>query len=157
MAPLHKDGRSHMGRHPFIPHAKGFGVKDVLVIGAGGVSSVAVHKMAKNPELFGKITLASRRQFKCDAIAKSVKERFGVDICVGDTRGPAGIFRFLRTAPVMKEICEDVERYCPGAVVLNYTNPMAMLCRYLQSETKANAMKTAAETQRLFFASRKTD
>ncbi|WP_315764462.1 saccharopine dehydrogenase family protein [Sphingomonas sp. Y38-1Y] len=55
-------------------------MKDVLVIGAGGVSSVAVHKMAKNPELFGKVTLASRRKFKCDAIAQSVKERFGADI-----------------------------------------------------------------------------
>ena len=55
-------------------------MKDVLVIGAGGVSSVAVHKMAKNPDLFGKITLASRRQFKCDAIAASVKQRFGADI-----------------------------------------------------------------------------
>ncbi|PCD02717.1 saccharopine dehydrogenase [Sphingomonas spermidinifaciens] len=55
-------------------------MKDVLVIGAGGVSSVAVHKMAKNPELFGKVTLASRRKFKCDAIAQSVKERFGATI-----------------------------------------------------------------------------
>ncbi|WP_188055597.1 saccharopine dehydrogenase family protein [Sphingosinithalassobacter sp. CS137] len=55
-------------------------MKDVLVIGAGGVASVAVHKMAKNPDLFGKITVASRRQFKCDEIAKSVKERFGADI-----------------------------------------------------------------------------
>lgn len=55
-------------------------MKDVLVIGAGGVSSVAVHKMAKNPDLFGKITLASRRKFKCDAIAQSVKERYGVTI-----------------------------------------------------------------------------
>lgn len=68
-----------MGADPY-SHAKGFGVKDVLVIGAGGVSSVAVHKMAKNPELFGNITLASRRQFKCDAIAKSVQERSGVEI-----------------------------------------------------------------------------
>lgn len=67
-----------------------------------------------------------------------IPKKYGVDICVGDTRGPAGIFRFLRTAPVMKEICEDVVRYCPGAIVLNYTNPMAMLCRYLQSETRAN-------------------
>ena len=55
-------------------------MKDVLVIGAGGVSSVAVHKMAKNPDLFGKVTLASRRKFKCDAIAASVQERFGVAI-----------------------------------------------------------------------------
>lgn len=64
--------------------------------------------------------------------------KYGIDICVGDTRGPSGIFRFLRTAPVMLEICRDIEKYCPKAVVLNYTNPMAMLCRYLQSETDLN-------------------
>ncbi|MBV7256730.1 saccharopine dehydrogenase family protein [Pacificimonas sp. WHA3] len=49
----------------------------VLVIGAGGVSSVAVHKMAMNPAIFGKVTLASRTVSKCDAIAASVKERTG--------------------------------------------------------------------------------
>lgn len=64
-----------------------------------------------------------------------IPKKYGVDICVGDTRGPSGIFRFLRTAPVMLEICRDIEKYCPDAIVLNYTNPMAMLCRYLQSET----------------------
>ena len=48
-----------------------------LVIGAGGVSSVCVHKMAMNPDIFGKITLASRTLAKCDAIAKSVKDRTG--------------------------------------------------------------------------------
>lgn len=62
---------------------------------------------------------------------------YGVDINVGDTRGPSGIFRYLRTAPLLLDICRDVERYCPDAVVLNYTNPMAMLCRTAQSETKA--------------------
>ncbi len=61
--------------------------------------------------------------------------RFGVDLCVGDTRGPAGIFRFLRTAPVLLEICRDIEKYCPDAYVLNYTNPMALNCRYLQEMT----------------------
>lgn len=66
-----------------------------------------------------------------------IPQKYGVDICVGDTRGPSGIFRFLRTAPAMLEICRDAEKYCPDAVVLNYTNPMAVLCRYLQSETKA--------------------
>ena len=64
-----------------------------------------------------------------------IPKKYGVDICVGDTRGPSGIFRFLRTAPAMLDICRDIERLCPGALVLNYTNPMAMLCRYLQSET----------------------
>ncbi|MBD3678040.1 MAG: saccharopine dehydrogenase family protein [Rhodobacteraceae bacterium] len=57
---------------------------NVLVIGAGGVSSAAVHKMAMNPEIFTKITLASRRRFKCDDIAKSVKERTGVEIATAE-------------------------------------------------------------------------
>lgn len=52
----------------------------VLVIGAGGVGSVAVHKMAMNPDIFSNITLASRTKSKCDAIAASVKARFGVTI-----------------------------------------------------------------------------
>ena len=54
---------------------------------------------------------------------------------MGDTRGPSGIFRALRTIPVMLDIARDVERYCPAAYVLNYTNPMAMLCRTFQIET----------------------
>ena len=52
----------------------------VLVIGAGGVSSVCVHKMAFNPDIFPSIHLASRTKSKCDAIAASVKERCGVDV-----------------------------------------------------------------------------
>ncbi|MCX7846917.1 MAG: alpha-galactosidase [bacterium] len=61
-----------------------------------------------------------------------IPKKFGVDINVGDTRGPAGVFRALRTIPVMLDIIKDVERYCPEAIVLNYTNPMAMLCRAMQ-------------------------
>ena len=52
----------------------------VLVIGAGGVGSVAVHKMAMAPEAFSHITLASRRKSSCDAVAASVKARTGVTI-----------------------------------------------------------------------------
>ncbi|MGE3692748.1 MAG: saccharopine dehydrogenase family protein [Novosphingobium sp.] len=47
----------------------------VLVIGAGGVGSVAVHKMAMNPQIFEHISLASRTKAKCDAIAESVRQR----------------------------------------------------------------------------------
>ena len=67
-----------------------------------------------------------------------IPKKYGVDINVGDTRGPAGIFRALRTIPVMLDIARDIERYCPEAVVLNYTNPMAMLCRAVQGETNIN-------------------
>ena len=52
----------------------------VLVIGAGGVGSVAVHKMAMNSQIFSSIHLASRTQGKCDAIAASVKRRTGVEV-----------------------------------------------------------------------------
>ena len=64
-----------------------------------------------------------------------IPKKYGVNINVGDTRGPSGIFRFLRTLPPMMEIVRDMEKYCPNAVLLNYTNPMAMLCAALQKQT----------------------
>jgi len=67
-----------------------------------------------------------------------IPQQYGVDINVGDTRGPSGIFRTLRTMPVMLEIARDIEKHAPDAVVLNYTNPMAMLCRGVQGLTKLN-------------------
>lgn len=62
-----------------------------------------------------------------------IPKKYGIDINVGDTRGPSGIFRTLRTLPVMLDICADIARCCPEAIVLNYTNPMAMLCRGMQA------------------------
>lgn len=64
-----------------------------------------------------------------------IPKQFGVDINIGDTRGPSGIFRFLRTVPIMLDIVRDIERYCPGARLLNYTNPMAMLCRAITRQS----------------------
>jgi alpha-galactosidase len=61
-----------------------------------------------------------------------IPKKYGVDINVGDTRGPSGIFRALRTIPEMLAICRDVEELCPNAILLNYTNPMAMLCHAMQ-------------------------
>jgi alpha-galactosidase len=53
--------------------------------------------------------------------------KYGVDQCIGDTIGPGGIFKALRTGPVWLDICRDIERICPRTVVLNYTNPMSIL------------------------------
>ena len=61
--------------------------------------------------------------------------KFGINTNVGDSRSVSGIFRALRTIPAMLDICRDVETYCPKAIVLNYTNPMAMLCRAMQRAT----------------------
>jgi alpha-galactosidase len=53
--------------------------------------------------------------------------KYGVDQCIGDTIGPGGVFKMLRTGPTWLEILRDVERLCPQAVVMNYTNPMSAL------------------------------
>lgn len=52
--------------------------------------------------------------------------RYGVDQCIGDTIGPGGLFKALRTIPAFLEILADIERLCPSALVLNHTNPMSM-------------------------------
>jgi len=64
-----------------------------------------------------------------------IPKRYGIDINVGDTRGPSGIFRALRTIPTMLGICRDMEDLCPNAILLNYTNPMAMLCHAMQRQS----------------------
>jgi len=64
-----------------------------------------------------------------------IPKRYGININVGDSRGVAGIFRALRTIPLMLDITRDIENLCPSAIVLNYTNPMAMICRAVQKKT----------------------
>ena len=53
--------------------------------------------------------------------------RYGVDQCIGDTIGPGGIFKALRTGPAWLDIVADTEKLAPGAAILNYTNPMSIL------------------------------
>jgi len=54
--------------------------------------------------------------------------KYGVDQCIGDTLGPGGIFRALRSIPAVMDMCQDMEEVCPNAYMLNYVNPMAMIC-----------------------------
>ena len=57
-----------------------------------------------------------------------VPKRFGLRQTIGDTIGIGGIMRGLRTIPVLLDVCHDMEELCPDAVLLQYVNPMAMLC-----------------------------
>jgi alpha-galactosidase len=66
-------------------------------------------------------------------IDKDIPLKYGIDQAVGDTLGPGGVFRFLRSAPAYKEIAEDMKELCPDALLINYANPMAMACWYLSS------------------------
>ena len=60
-----------------------------------------------------------------------IPRRYGVDQPVGDTLGPGGVFRFLRSAEVYKTLAVDMAELCPNALLINYANPMAMNCAYL--------------------------
>lgn len=53
--------------------------------------------------------------------------KYGINQCIGDTIGPGGIFKALRTGPAWLDILHDTEQLCPQAWVLNYTNPMSIL------------------------------
>jgi alpha-galactosidase len=52
--------------------------------------------------------------------------KYGVDQCIGDTIGPGGLFKALRTLPAWLDILKDIERLAPRALVMNYTNPMSL-------------------------------
>ena len=58
----------------------------------------------------------------------AVPERHGVVQTVGDTTGPGGLFYGFRNIPAIIEICRDMERLCPRARLLNFTNPMSSIC-----------------------------
>ena len=60
-----------------------------------------------------------------------VPEKYGIYQSVGDTVGPGGIVRALRTVPMMQEIALAVKEYCPDAWVINYTNPMTICVKAL--------------------------
>ncbi|WP_337059448.1 alpha-glucosidase/alpha-galactosidase [Kineococcus sp. G2] len=63
-----------------------------------------------------------------------IPRRYGVDQTVGDTLGPGGVFRFLRSVPAYDAIAADALEVCPDAVFVNYANPMAMATAYLNAK-----------------------
>lgn len=66
--------------------------------------------------------------------------RYGVDQSVADTLGPGGVLRALRVIPVVVDICRDIEELCPQALLINYSNPMAMVCWAVNAATKVRAI-----------------
>jgi alpha-galactosidase len=65
---------------------------------------------------------------ECVKFDNDIPAKYGVDQCIGDTIGPGGLFKGLRTVPVWLGILRDAEELCPDVIILNYTNPMSMLC-----------------------------
>ena len=65
-----------------------------------------------------------------------IPKKYGLEQTIGDTLGIGGIFRTLRTLPVMLNFAKEMEEVCPDALLLNYTNPMAMLTMGVLKATK---------------------
>jgi alpha-galactosidase len=71
----------------------------------------------------------------CTVTDFEIPKKYGLRQTIADTLGIGGIMRGLRTIPVLLEICRDMERLCPGAILLNYVNPMAINCGALHRLT----------------------
>lgn len=71
----------------------------------------------------------------CTITDFEVPKRYGLRQTIGDSHGIGGIFRALRTIPVLKDFADDMAELCPDALFINYTNPMAMLAGYMQRYT----------------------
>ena len=64
-----------------------------------------------------------------------IPQRYGVEQCIGDTLGPGGVFRALRSIPVLLDLCRDMDDVAPDALLLNYVNPMAANCWAVDMDT----------------------
>lgn len=76
----------------------------------------------------------------CTVIDFEIPKKYGLRQTIGDTLGIGGIFRGLRTINVMKGFADDIEKYAPNALFLNYTNPMAIITGYMQRYTNVNTI-----------------
>ncbi len=71
----------------------------------------------------------------CTVTDFEIPKKYGLRQTIADSNGIGGIFRALRTIPVLKDFTDDMQEVCPDAYFLNYTNPMAQLTGYLQRYT----------------------
>src|SRR5688572_28689315 len=64
--------------------------------------------------------------FDATLVDFEIPRRYGLRFTIADTTGPGGLFRALRTFPMLSGLCRDMAELCPKAVLLNYANPMSM-------------------------------
>ena len=78
--------------------------------------------------------------FGAEALDIEVPRKYGIAQSVGDTVGPGGLSRALRTIPATLDICRDMERLCPDAWLLNFTNPLSAVCRAVALASKVKCV-----------------
>lgn len=87
----------------------------------------------------------------CTVTDFEIPKKYGLRQTIGDTLGIGGIFRALRTIPVLEGIAREMEELCPDALFINYTNPMAILTGYMQRYTKIKTVGLCHSVQHCAF------
>lgn len=96
--------------------------------------------------------------FEATLTDHAVPRRFGVRQTVGDTLGVGGIFRAVRGVPELLRLCEEMRRLCPRALLINYSNPMAMHCLAVERATRirhvglCHGVQNTARVMRMYVA-----
>src|SRR5207237_484474 len=67
-----------------------------------------------------------------------IPRKYGLNFTIADTTGPGGLFRALRTYPMLTGLCRDMMEICPKAILLNYSNPMSM---NMQTITRSSSIR----------------
>ncbi len=76
----------------------------------------------------------------CTVTDFEIPKKYGLRQTIADTLGVGGIFRAMRTIPVLEDFARDMEKVCPNALLINYTNPLAMVAGYMQRYTGINTV-----------------
>lgn len=79
-----------------------------------------------------------------------IARKYGLNYTIADTTGPGGLFRALRTYPMLKGLCEDMMELCPQAVLLNYSNPMSMNMQTISRTSNLQAVGLCHSVQGTF-------
>ncbi len=76
----------------------------------------------------------------CTVTDFEIPKKYGLRQTIGDTLGIGGIFRALRTIPVLEDFAEDIRKVCPNSLFINYSNPMSMLTGYMQKHLELKSV-----------------
>ncbi len=78
--------------------------------------------------------------FNSTLVDFEIPRKYGLNFTIADTTGPGGLFRALRTYPMLTSMCRDIMELCPRAVLLNYSNPMSMLMQTITRTSDVRAV-----------------
>jgi alpha-galactosidase len=79
-----------------------------------------------------------------------IPRKYGLNFTIADTTGPGGLFRALRTYPMLTALCRDMSHVCPRALLLNYSNPMSMNMRTIAAAGEVAAVGLCHSVQGTF-------